>query len=227
MTFRRVTGAAGVVGVCLLALSYFLTPDVPTLQDASEATAFYEGNHNDLLIQSLAMVIAFMGIGMSIVGYVTRTIPLERDRGEAYSTIGLVGIVSAGVLLLAGSAVGIAASNVVRTADGIADVQGLFVIQNALFYFAGGVAALGLIGLSVAGLRTKNAPSWLCDIGIGAGVLQILAIPAAFVTDSGFYAAVSMVAFMVTMVYFLVLAIEQVWPQEERAAAARSAAPQL
>ncbi|MFD8823181.1 2-oxoglutarate/malate transporter [Streptomyces sp. NPDC059605] len=108
----------------------------------------------------------------------------ERDRGEAWSLLGLAGLVLQNVTFA-----GVVAARLALTSTAPHDpsaTTGLWALHDAVFTLNGAFLALALLGLSVGGLRAGLIGPWHGALGLLAAALQFgSATLARWVVDSG------------------------------------------
>ena len=199
MSFVRLAGAAGVmfaaivlvINVALAAAKWPLDGDATPGE-----VARYFADHTGLLglDVSLALVnvllIAVFGAGVFAVVW-----PRERQRDEAWSVVGVIGVA---VMTALFSAVVAARAALLGGHD---PAGGLFDLHNALFTAVGIGLALILIGFSVGGLRTATIRRWHGVLGLISGGLLTVSAMLTPVRSPGGLAIIGAVGFLGWLVW--------------------------
>jgi hypothetical protein len=105
-------------------------------------------------------------------GAVVALRPSERERGEAWSLVGVAGLVlqNAAFAVIAAIRLALAAT----TVHDPAGVSGLWAMHDALFTLNGTFLALALIGLSTAGRRCGLIRRWHARLGLLSAALMAI-----------------------------------------------------
>jgi hypothetical protein len=171
MTFSRISGLAGIAfGVLILGLNLILAPAGLPLPGAetSEVAAFFSSSQ-DLVGLTSALTPFIWGLATLFgAGAVAVLWPGERDRGEAWSLLGFAGLLMQNVTFTALIATRLALTIVQEPAATAA----LWALQEALLTLNGTFLATAMVGLSVAGLRTRLIRPWHGGLGLLAAALQ-------------------------------------------------------
>ncbi|WP_199432639.1 DUF4386 family protein [Qaidamihabitans albus] len=169
--FARLGGFAGLGFAALIVLgnAVVVPAGLPrTDADTAEVAAFFTENEDAVGIASSLGPIAWVLAAVFGAGAVSALWPSDRGRGEAWSLVGL-----AGLILQNGTFAGVIAIRL-ALASATADdgtTAGLWALHDALFTLNGTFLALALIGLSVAGLRAGLIRQWHGGLGLLAAAL--------------------------------------------------------
>lgn len=170
MTFSRLSGAAamGFVLTAVAATAILQSAGLPAM-DASpeEVSTFFADHATQVAIASALAPLAWVMLALFGAGAAARLLPAERPRGEAWSLVGLIGLVM-NIIFFGGSVVTQIALRV-----GTSATDGLWSLHNAFFTINGVSLATALIGFSIAGLRTRTMRTWHGTIGLLAAALQL------------------------------------------------------
>jgi hypothetical protein len=197
MRFTRLAGWAAVVFAAIVVVINIALSAARWPLDAGTTpseVAKYFADHSTLLglDVSLALInvvlMAVFGAGAFAVIW-----PRERDSGEAWSVVGVVG-----VAVMTGLFTAVVATRAALKA-GHDTTGGLFDLHNALFGTVGIGLATILVGFSVGGLRTATIRRWHATLGVVSGALLTVSAALTPVTVDGGpagLAAVGLVGFV-------------------------------
>lgn len=181
--FTRVGGIGAIGFATMIVLGNLIT--VPAGHpspgaDPAEATAFIAG-HDELLQWSSALTpIAWFGVVLFAAGVFSVLWPLERRRGEAWSVVGV-----AGLLLQTAVFAGVVATRL-AVVQQPGEAPALWPLQDALLTINGTFLALALTGLSIAGFRCGLIQRWHQLLGFTAAALTFAsAVLTPLVIDQG------------------------------------------
>lgn len=201
MTFTRLAGAAALafVPTVLTATAVLQSSGLPAVDAGpEEVTAFFAGHTTQVAIASALAPLAWLLLTVFGAGAVVRLWPVEQVRGEAWSLVGLTGLVMQNVLF-AGS---VAAQ--VALLAGPPTSSGLWQLHNALFDLNGIALAIALLGFSIGGLRTSTLRTWHGAVGLLAAALQLassMLTPIALSGGPAGLAVVGLVGFLLWLVW--------------------------
>lgn len=201
MTFRFVAALAGiatsVIGLVLslipgspatgfdefssyLEQAHFLAGPVfgvrsPEAQSARAIATFYTVNNTVAVVSSVGLVLIFILLTVFAAGLWTTLRDAERERGEAWAVIGLLGAAGTSGTFTVAAAVTMALVRVANatTTGQDAVVVALFNIQDLIFELGAVFIVLFLVGFSLAGQRTRAMPTWLAWVGYVSAVLAV------------------------------------------------------
>ncbi|MFI0977383.1 2-oxoglutarate/malate transporter [Streptomyces sp. NPDC021093] len=131
----------------------------------------------------------------------------ERDRGDAWSLLGLAGLVLQNVTFA-----GVVATRLALTSTAPHDPSatvGLWALHDAVFTLNGTFLALALVGLSVGGLRAGLIRPWHGTLGLLAAVLQFSSATLAHwvVDDDGALALLGLAGWLIWVVWIVAYGI--------------------
>ena len=175
MNFTRFSGLAGIGFVVVLVLGnvVLLAAGFPTPSDAVDldaVAAVFAAEGGTLRLVSALLPAAWLLATVFAVGVASAVWRRERARGEAWSLVGLAGILMQSVTFAAVEATRLAlASAAVHDSSAVPGLWGLY---NALFGFNQVFLATALVGLSLSGRRADMIGRWHAFGGLtGAGLL--------------------------------------------------------
>lgn len=184
MTFERVAGMAGIGFVLAVvsanvALGAAGTPP-GTGAGLDEVAAYYADHRTAIQVGSAIAPLAWVFLAVFGAGAFTRIWRVEYGRGEAWSVVGVIGVVV--LIVLFGSVV----ANQIALTDGDRTTTGaLWDLHNAYF----GINCIGigvaLTGFSIGGLRTATLRSWHGYLGLAGAGMMLVAAMLAPVTATG------------------------------------------
>jgi len=207
MTMSRLAGAAALafVPVAAAATGILRSAGLPaTSAGPAEVAAFYAGQPISVGIASALAPLAWLLLVLFGAGAVGRLRPAEAAQGEAWSLVGLAGIVMQNVLF-AGSVAAQIALLAGAPAGG-----GLWQLHNALFSLNGIALAIAMLGFSISGLRTGTLAGWHVTVGLVAATLQLISSALTPVSLSGGpagFALVGLVGFLLWLVWLVTFGV--------------------
>jgi hypothetical protein len=172
MAFSRLGGLAAIgFAVLLLGTNLVLVPaGLPTFgAETGEVSDFF--TTNTTLVGVTSALTPLVWIAAVLFGAAALRVlwPAERAQGAAWSLVGF-----AGLLLQNATFTGLIATRLALTTtaqDGTAAAT-LWALQEALLTLNGTYLATAMVGLSVAGLRTRLIRPWHAMLGLLAAALQ-------------------------------------------------------
>jgi hypothetical protein len=169
MTFPRLAGLAALGFVLILAsIHIVLAPSGwPLPADAEPgAVAAYFAGHGALISTNVALTLAnSVLLAVFAAGAFAAIWPVERERGEAWSVVGLLGA----AILAAQFGVVVA----IRAALADDPAAGGWGLHEALFSAVGVGLGIVLLGFSIGGLRTATIRRWHGGLGAVSAALLI------------------------------------------------------
>jgi cbb3-type cytochrome oxidase subunit 3 len=176
MGFRTISAYAG-IGTAVIGLGLVFIPVSGEYPDATQSAkqigTFYATNSGAVVAQSLGSVLLFMLIIVFAAGLWATLRDAERERGEAWSVVGLLGATAtaASYTVAAGLTLTLARHANETNIGQDALVVALFGVQDAVYQFGSAFLAMYLVGFSLAGQRGHAMPGWLSGLGyISAGL---------------------------------------------------------
>lgn len=184
MSFQRIAAIAGLVTFVLGAAAGFfpMSGEYPTPQSSGpEFAVFYATNRNSVIAVQLLSAAVFITLVLFAAGLYLALRPAERERGEGWSIVGLLGAVAASVIYTIGSAltIGLALSAGLIKSDAAA-LMPLGVANAALGSIGGLQIAMFAGGFAIAQWRTSVAPRWLASLGLAAAAASLIAAVGTF-----------------------------------------------
>lgn len=192
MTFSRLSGAAalGFVVTIVTATAILQSAGVPAVDASHDEIATFVTDHaTQVGIASAIAPVAWLLLLVFGAGAAARIWRVERTRGEAWSLIGLSGLVMQNGLFAGVVAVQVALLAGAPASDGFWD------LHNALFELNKTALAVALIGYSLGGLRTATIRTWHGAVGLLGAALLITAAILTPITLGGGPAALSLIGF--------------------------------
>ncbi|QPP10334.1 hypothetical protein G4Z16_01895 [Streptomyces bathyalis] len=127
----------------------------------------------------------------------------ERERGEAWSILGLAGLVMQNTIFA-----GIIATRLALTSTAAHDTSatsGLWALHEGLFTLNGTFLAAALLGLSMGGLRTGLIRRWHGAIGLLAAALQFSSATLAYwvVNEGGLLGLLALAGWLIWVVWIV------------------------
>lgn len=174
LTFPQIGGLAaiGFATTIILANVIMVPAGLPlTGADTDEAAAFFAAEGTAIGIGSALMPAAWILATLFGAGALTALWRSERTRGEAWSVLGLAGLVLQNAAFAAVVATRLALAATAPDGDPSA-TSALWALHDAVFTLNGTFLALALLGLSVGGLRTGFIRPWHATLGLLAAILQ-------------------------------------------------------
>jgi hypothetical protein len=197
----RVSGAAGIGFVLtVVTANAFLQPAGVPAADASPAkvAAFFTDHATQIAVSSALAPLAWVLLAVFGAGAIARLWRGEQDHGDAWSLVGLAGLVMQNVVFA-----GVIATQVALLAEPSAG-GGMWRLHNALFTLNGMSLATAMVGLSLAGRRTGVIRPWHAAVGLLGAALQGLwatLTPVAVDTAPAEVAAIGLLGFLLWLVW--------------------------
>ena len=138
--------------------------------------------------------------------------PVERARGEAWSVVGLLGAVFQSSVFtgVIGTEVALVSLASVPSPDANA-IQGLWVLQRALFTLNGAALTVTLGGLAIGAARAGVIPGWHGAIGIaGAVLLFVSAVLTVPIVEGSTVIFVGLFGFLLWLIWHLIMGVRMV-----------------
>jgi hypothetical protein len=197
MTFTRITGLAGLGFVTVVVAANVASAAVGQPPDAGAdptEVATYLTEHPIPVGISLALPpLAWLLLAIFGAGAFASIWPVEHDRGEAWSVVGLTGVVMLNLLFAS-----VVATQIALTADAPAATAltgGLWDLHNAYFAINNVGIATALTGFSIGGIRTTTLRPWHGLLGLAGAGLTLAGAMLAPVTAGGQAPALSLIGF--------------------------------
>jgi hypothetical protein len=169
MAFARLSGAAALafVATVVVATAIVQVAGLPSAEaKPGDVTAFFTGHTVPVGVSSALAPLAWLLLTVFGAGALARIRASERSRGEAWSLIGLAGIVMNTVFF--GGAV---VTQIAILSGG--GIDQLWPLHNAFFAINGISLATALAGFSIGGLRAGIIHTWHAALGLTAAALQL------------------------------------------------------
>lgn len=177
--YLRIGGLAGIgfAGLILLINLLVLVPaGMPTTgAGLGEVSEFFATGGGSVGLASGFLPITWALATVFGAGVVAATRGSERARDEAWSLVGLAGVLLQNATITVISAVRLALASTGGEDPGGGDrgaTAGLWAFHDAAFTLNGTFLALALVGLSLAGLRGRLIRPWQAALGFVAAALQ-------------------------------------------------------
>jgi hypothetical protein len=190
--FQRIAGlsAIGFVTVVVIANVARLAAGAPPAVNArpDEITAYYLDHTTTFRIASALPPLAWLLLAIFAAGAFAAIRRVERERGEAWSMVGVVGIVC--LIVLFG---GVVATEIALTAAATPTetTAGIWRLHHAYFQINSIGIAIAVTGFSVGGLRTATIRPWHGYLGLAAAALLVPAAMLAPLTSTGDHPALA------------------------------------
>ncbi|WP_207935972.1 hypothetical protein [Actinomadura sp. KC216] len=172
MTFSRIGGWAAIgFAALLVGGNLVLAPAGPPLIGApAEEVADFFGDQSGI-VRLTSAIGPFVWLLATVFGAAATAAlwPIERRRGEAWSLVGFAGLLLQNTTFLGVIATRLALTG---TAADASATQGLWSLNEAFFALNGTFLATAMIGLSLAGLRTRLIRRSHAVLGFAAAGLQ-------------------------------------------------------
>ena len=205
MSSKRIAGGAGIITVVLLVVSGFSAGSPPKTSDSAAKIGRYFLKHRSALLRAdyVGMLAGFFFL-IFAAGLWALARSRERERGDFWSIVGILGAVMTAGLAVASTAVHVTLA--LRIGQlGPQFIRVLFDVQSAVGAGIGvGIAAF-LVGLGTAARRSSSIPGWLAWFGYAIAVVGLIAVGGAASTATAF-AALGFVTFLGFLVWVLVAA---------------------
>lgn len=175
MRFLRIAGLAGIgfTLVLILANVALFTAGFPAPSEAvapADLARIFDSGERSLRIASMFLPLAWLLAAVFAAGVHSVQSRPDRERGDAWSLIGL-----AGVLMQCVTFVGVEAVRLALTAvDSHDTIAGLWTLYNGFFGLNQVFLAMALLGFTVSGRRGGAIAGWHAWIGY-AGAAALLA----------------------------------------------------
>ncbi|WP_035770228.1 hypothetical protein [Arthrobacter castelli] len=211
MSFSRVCGVAaiGFAAIILLVNALVLVPaGMPTTGAAiSDVVTFFSTESTAIGLASAFTAPAWVLATLFGAGAVAATWRSEYERGEAWSLVGLAGLILQNGNFVAVIAVRLALAS--TAADDHNVTVGLWALQEALFTLNGTFLAVALIGLSLSGQRSGLIRPWHAAIGFTAAGLQFSsAVLTPLIMDrGGFLGLLGLAGWLLWVVWIVIYGI--------------------
>lgn len=201
--FHRVSGiaalgfAGAIVGVNLI----MVPAGLPSVGAPDAEVVAWFGGHGDAVgIGSVLGPAAWVLATLFGAGAVSVMWRAERERGAAWSLVGLLGITLQNAAFTGVTAIRLALA---ATAEQhAASVPALWALHDALFTLNGTFLALALVGLSVGGLRSGRIARWHAGIGFLAAAFQLTSASlTSWVIDGGPLGLIGLVGWLIWVVW--------------------------
>jgi hypothetical protein len=198
--FQRIAGlgALGFVAVVIAAnIARAAAGSAPAIDAAPEEIAAYYLEHpTDFRIASVLPPLAWLLLAVFAAGAFARIRRVERERGEAWSIVGLIGIVCLIVIFA-----GVVATEIALTA---APTDTTWHLHHAYFHLASIGIAIAMSGFAIGGLRTATLRPWHAYLGLtGAALVTVAAslAPVTAITDNPALALFGLAGFLVWLIF--------------------------
>lgn len=185
--FLRVSGfsAVGFAAIILLINLLVLVPaGMPTTgADIAVVTPFFATNSGVVALASIFLPVGWLLAVIFAAGAHAAMQGSEGSRNDAWSLVGLAGVISQNLTIVGVSAIRLALAST-SPSDELA--AGFWALHDALFTLNGTFLAMALLGLSLGGYRAGIIARWHAVLGLVAAVLQFTsAMLTPFVMTSG------------------------------------------
>ncbi|MDT0321643.1 2-oxoglutarate/malate transporter [Streptomyces millisiae] len=170
--FHRISGLAAVGFALMIVLANLIV--VPAGQPTTgtgiaEVSEFFAAERDLVGLSAALTPAAWVLATLFGAGSFAVLWPAERRRGEAWSLLGMAGLLLQNATFAAVVACRLALATATTPTDGAS--PWLWALHDALFTLNGTFLALALVGLSVAGLRAGLLRPWQHTLGLGAAAL--------------------------------------------------------
>lgn len=181
MTFRTAAGVAGIVTAVIgLGLVFFpVSGEYPnSASSAKQIGTFYAANSGSVVAQSIGSTALFILITVFAAGLWATLRDGERERGEAWAVLGLLGATATAASYTVAGAMTLTLARRANEALSGQDaaVLALFDVQNYVYGLGAAFLAMYLIGFSIAGQRSRTMPRWLSGLGYISGGLALVGV---------------------------------------------------
>lgn len=170
LPFSRVAGGAAIGFALLIVAGNVITAPAGlphTAADIGQVTTFFAEEGTALAFASSLIPAAWIMAVVFGAGVVAVTRDSERALGEAWSLVGLCGL----VLQNAAFAVVVALRLALSVTDGQSAPAALWALHDAGFTLNGTFLALALLGMSIGGIRAGLIRGWHAGLGLVAAAL--------------------------------------------------------
>jgi hypothetical protein len=205
LSFSQVSGLAaiGFAGLIVLANLIMVPAGLPvTGTEIGEVVAFFSANSGVVGIASALTPAAWVLATLFGAGAVVAVWRSERERGEAWSFVGLAGLILQNGTFAAVSAIRLALAHDVTA-------TGLWALHDALFTLNGAFLSLALIGLSISGLRARLIRPWHATSGLVAAVLLLSSatLTPLIIDHAGSLGLLGLVGWLIWVVWIVVYGV--------------------
>jgi hypothetical protein len=181
MTFRAAAGVAGIVTAVIgLALVFFpVSGEFPnSASSAKQIGTFYAANSGSVVAQSIGSAVLFILITVFAAGLWATLRDGERELGEAWAVIGLLGATATAASYTVAGAMTLTLARRANEALAGQDAAlvALFDVQNYIYGLGAAFLAMYLVGFSIAGQRSRAMPRWLSGLGYLSGGLALVGV---------------------------------------------------
>lgn len=206
MSFRRLSAWSGVAFVVLILASSFIAGEAaPTVKDSpEEVTSYLVDNHDALLIGNFLSSLAGVFFVVFLAGLYQRLRDMDRQSGEPWAFIGLIGAILLGVaatISQAGASVAI-----LRAEDGTGAAAAFFDLSLMGYALTGVMLTIMLVGFSMAMARARTMPVWVIWLGY-VGALVGLVGSASAGSSSETLGFIGFIAFLVFALWTLSVSV--------------------
>jgi hypothetical protein len=198
--FQRIAGlcALGFVAVVIAAnIARAAAGSAPAIDAAPDViTAYYLGDTTAFRIASVLPPLAWLLLAVFAAGAFARIRRVERERGEAWSIVGLVGIVCLIVIFA-----GVVATEIALTA---APSDSIWHLHHAYFHLTSIGIGVAMSGFAIGGLRTATLRPWHAYLGLtGAALVTVAAMlaPLTATTDNPALALFGLAGFLIWLIF--------------------------
>ncbi len=211
MPFKRTAGVGGILFVAFALAGLVLTGDAPDPDAPPGVIArYYAQDAGQAQAASTLSAVALVPFAVFIAGLVTAVRAAEREQGEGWSIVGVVGTAVTATAVLASSGVNAALAIGARALGTAPALTGTLYDIHALMSL--GLVALGLAltagGFSMAGTRTRVLPPSLCSLGLIVSLLALIGgILSVESVQGSALGAIGFIAFLMFLVWSLFLAV--------------------
>jgi hypothetical protein len=193
MGFNRAAGL-GALGFVAIVLGVNVVLEAGSPPDAgassTDVAAYFSTNAATVQTGSAFAALAWLLIAIFGAGAYARIAPSERERSEAWSMVGVIGIAMLNVMFGAVTATRIA------LAAGDPATTTLWHLHNAFFTVNNVSLVVTLVGFSVGGVRTALLRPWHAALGLVSAALIFVSTVLGAFTAGGGPAGLSLVGFI-------------------------------
>ncbi len=216
--WERYGAAAGLVFVILVLIASFLPGESPpAIDDSAREIAKYFHGHSGA-IQAGAFLSGLAGIAfLWFLGSLWSRIRRPEETRRLATIAAGGGVVTLGLVL-----VGFAMNATIAlrlTSLGLLGARFFYTLSTVVIAMASFSLAVLVIATSVAAIRAKVFPVWLGWLGVVLGVLWVVA-GLGVATDNSVIFALGFIAFLLWVIWILVISFCLFQPQEQTASAA-------
>lgn len=177
MRFARLSGLAGIGFVLVLVLAnvvltYAGFPTPSEAVDHDEIIAVFASEADTLRLASTLLPAAWLLATIFAAGVFAALWRGDRARTEAWSLVGLAGVLTQSAVFAGVEATRLALASAAIHAPGA--VPGLWGLYNGLFGFNQVFLSTALVGLSISGLRSRIISRWHAVVGVISAAMLFL-----------------------------------------------------